>query len=57
MNQFDNFGLLHIKAKGSHENLQFVEINGAGLVGIEKFESFSQLLALIFCQLRTLLLE
>ena len=57
MNHLDNFGLLHIKAKGSHENLQFVEINGAGLVGIEKFESFSQLLALIFCQLRTLLLE
>lgn len=56
VNHLDDFGLLHIKAKGTHKNFQFVEIDGASLVGIEEFESFSQLLALIFGQLRALLL-
>ena len=50
VHMFQHVILLHGKTERPHQNLQFVQINGALLVCVEKFKCFSKFLPLVFCQ-------
>jgi hypothetical protein len=45
-----NFLLLGLKTKSTHGNLQLLGINGAGAIGVEQIERFTNLLLSLFSQ-------
>ncbi len=45
-----NLLLLGLKTKSAHGNFQLLGINGAGAIGVEKIECFTNLLLLLFSQ-------